>query len=111
MVVWYSPQRSDRYLLYAFPWPDTVAATLDGTTDTFDFRGLPDNAEATDIQSILDPCPVLSARRVNGRLEVTLLRFLPAPPRREEYDSDADYEAAVQAYQRLAFPEPETVWE
>jgi len=111
MLIRYSPQRADRQLSYAFPDRDVIEATLDGVTDRFDFTGLPDGAEAVDIQSILDPCPVLSVRRVNGRLEVTLLRFLPAPPRREDYELDAEYEAALREYNRLAFQEPQTVWE
>ena len=94
MLVRYSPQRSDRQLAYTFSAPDVIEATLDGVTETFDFTTLPDGAEATDIQSILDPCPVLSARRVNGRLEVVLLKFHgPDAPESER------------------FPQPETVWE
>ena len=94
MLLRYSPQRADKSLSYAFPSPDVIEATLDGASDTFDFSDLPNGAEATDIQSILDPCPVLSARRVNGRLEVTLLKFHgPDAPESER------------------FPQPETVWE
>lgn len=94
MLVYYSPQRSDRALAYAFPMPDRIEATLDGVTDRFDFSTLSDGAEATDIQSILDPCPVLSARRVSGRLEVVLLKFHgPDAPESER------------------FPQPEVVWE
>lgn len=86
MVIRYSPQRHDRSLVYSFMQPDVIKATLDGVTDTFDFSTLPDGAEAVDIQSTLDPCPVLSAKRVNGRLEVTLLKFHgPDAPESERF--------------------------
>lgn len=75
MLVHWSPQRSDRQLAYTFSAPDVIEATLDGMTDRFDFSDLPDGAEAVDFQTVLDPCPVLSAKRVNGRLEVVLLKF------------------------------------
>ena len=111
MLLRFIPLRADVDLSYHFPEPDVVGVTMNGSTDTFDFRELPDAAEAVDIHSVLSPCPVLSAKRVGGRLEVLLLRILPAPPRREDYETDADYEAAVKAYNKLAFPEPEVVWE
>lgn len=79
MLVRWSPQRSDRQLSYAFPEPDVIEATLDGVTDRFDFSGLP-NGEAASIESVLDPCPVLSARRVDGELHVTLLRTIGPRP-------------------------------
>ncbi len=73
LLVKYSPQRSDRTLSYDFNG-DTITATLGGEIDTFDFSEMPDG-EAAQIESTLNPCPVLEARRVNGHLEVTLLRF------------------------------------
>lgn len=86
MLVHYSPQRADRQLSYAFPRPDVIEATLDGVADTFDFSTLPDGAEAVDFQTSLDPCPVLSAKRVSGRLEVTLLKFHgPDAPESERF--------------------------
>jgi len=76
MLVHYSPQRSDRKLSYAFPEPDVIEATLDGVTDRFDFSGLPDGELDTEaLATTLDICPVLAARRVDGQLEVTLLKF------------------------------------
>jgi len=81
MRVTYSPQRSDRSISYAFDG-DCITATVDGVSDVFDFTSLPDG-EAAGIISILDPCPVLSARRVGGELYVTLLRAIgprPADP-------------------------------
>jgi len=85
MLIHYSPQRSDRQLSYEISG-ETITATLDGQTDTFDFSGLPDGAEAVDFQTSLDPCPVLSAKRINGRLEVTLLKFHgPDAPESERF--------------------------
>src|SRR5690606_1546389 len=76
MLVTYVPQRSDRVLTYVFPAPDVIEATLDGVTDRFDFSGLPDGElDVSALETTLPICPVLAARRVNGKLEVTLLRF------------------------------------
>ena len=76
MIVHYSPQRSDRQLVYAFSAPDVIEATLDGVTDRFDFSGLPDGElDVSALETTLDICPVLAARRVDGQLEVTLLKF------------------------------------
>jgi len=76
MLVLYSPQRADRSLSYTFPVPDVIEATLDGETDTFDFSALPDGElDVSALETTLDICPVLAARRVNGKLEVTLLKF------------------------------------
>lgn len=93
MLVHYSPQRADRQLSYAFPAPDIIEATLDGVTDRFDFSGLPDGElDVSALETTLDICPVLAARRVNGQLEVTLLRF---------HGPDAPESAR--------FPEPEVI--
>jgi len=78
MRITYSPQRSDRSITYTFDG-DRITATLDGETDVFDFSSLPDG-EAASIESVLDPCPVLAARRVNGELHVTLLRTIGPRP-------------------------------
>jgi len=75
MLVHYSPQRSDRQLSYQFDG-ETITATQDGQADVFDFSGLPDGElDVSALETTLDICPVLAARRVNGKLEVTLLRF------------------------------------
>jgi len=87
MRITYSPQRSDRQLSYAFPAPDVIEATLDGVTDRFDFSGLPDGElDVSALETTLDICPVLAARRVNGKLEVTLLKFHgPDAPESERF--------------------------
>ena len=86
-MVYFSPQRSDRNLAYAFPAPDVIEATLDGVTDRFDFGGLPDGElDVSALETKLDICPVLAARRVNGKLEVTLLKFHgPNAPESERF--------------------------
>jgi hypothetical protein len=66
----YSPQRSDVPLSYAISG-ETITATQGEQSDTFDFSTLPDGRAAI-IDSTQDPCPVLSARRENGELIVTL---------------------------------------
>jgi len=92
MLVRWSPQRSDRQLSYEISG-ETITATLDGQTDTFDFSDLPDGElDVSALETTLDICPVPAARRVNGKLEVTLLRFHGPNPQPEE-----------------AFPEPEVI--
>ena len=78
MRVTYSPQRIDHTVSYAFDG-ETITATLDGVSDVFDFTSLPDG-EAAEIVSVLNPCPVLAAKRVDGELHITLLRAIPARP-------------------------------
>jgi len=87
MLIQYSPQRADRQLSYVFPAPDVIEATLDGVTDRFDFSSLPDGElDVSALETTLDICPVLAARRVNGKLEVTLLKFHgPNAPESERY--------------------------
>lgn len=92
MLIRYSPQRSDRQLSYEISG-ETITATLDGQSDVFDFSGLPDGElDVSVLETTLDICPVLAARRVNGQLEVTLLRFHGPNPTPQE-----------------AFPEPEVI--
>src|SRR5690606_33370261 len=82
----YVPQRTDHNVAYTFN-VECITATVDGITDTFDFSSLPDG-EAADIISVLNPCPVLFARRVNGELRVTLLRGIgPRPSDPHELES------------------------
>lgn len=78
MRITYFPQRSDRAVSYTFDG-EAITATLDGVTDTFNFSSLPDG-EAAEIVSVLNPCPVLAAKRVDGELHITLLRAIPARP-------------------------------
>lgn len=78
MIVTYSPRRMNVSLTYSFG-VDVVVATLGNKQDVFNFAAMPDG-EAGDITSVLDPCPVLAARRVDGELHVTLLRAVPARP-------------------------------
>ena len=56
---------------------DTITATFDGATDTFDFSGLPDGeVDFSKIETILPYNPILIARRVDGALSVELLNFI-----------------------------------
>lgn len=70
MIITYSPQRSDAPLSYRFSG-EIITAELNGQSDVFDLRLLPDGASA-EIGSTLTPCPVLSARREGGVLKVAL---------------------------------------
>src|SRR5690606_9977078 len=93
MLLRYSPQRADHQLSYAFPAPDVIEATLDGVSDVFDFSALPDGElDVSALETTLPIGPIISARRVNGQLEVTLLKFHGPNPTPQE-----------------AFPEPEVI--
>ena len=54
---------------------DVITAEIDGQTDTFDFSEMPDG-EAMNIETTLPVNPIISARRINGVLEVVLLNFI-----------------------------------
>ena len=99
MYITYVPQRSDRSITYTFDG-EAITATLDGVSDVFDFTSLPDG-EAASIESVLDPCPVLAARRVDGELHVTLLRAIPARPHPLDYSTAEEYQSALDAWRRL----------
>lgn len=88
MRIKYSPQRSDVPLSYQFSG-ETITATMDGKSDTFDFSGLPPGREAI-IESALDPCPVLAAERTaDGELIVTLLKHHgPNAPESERFPAE-----------------------
>lgn len=82
MRVLFCPQRSDRRIEYAFG-NDTITAEIDGLVDTFDFSQMPDG-EATHIKTTLPVNPIISAKRVNGILEIVLLNWLGHDASEEE---------------------------
>ena len=86
MLVRWSLQRSDHSLSYEFSG-EVITVTMDGQTDVFDFSNLPDGElDVSALETTLDICPVLAARRVNGKLEVTLLKFHgPNAPESERF--------------------------
>ena len=56
---------------------DTITATFDGETDTYDFSGLPDGeVDFSMIETTLSYNPIIIARRVDGVLSVELLNFI-----------------------------------
>ena len=56
---------------------ESITATFDGETDTFDFSGLPDGeVDFSKIETMLPYSPILIARRVDGVLSVELLNFI-----------------------------------
>lgn len=82
MKIIYTPQRSDRKAEYSFSG-ESITATIKDQSDTFDFSEMPDGF-ADSFDSILDPCPVRSAERINGELTVTLLHWYGADAGEEE---------------------------
>ena len=56
---------------------ESITATFDGDTDTFDFSGLPDGeVDFSMIETTLPYNPIIIARRVDGILSVELLNFI-----------------------------------
>lgn len=56
---------------------ESISATFDGETDTFDFSGLPDGeVDFSMIETVLEYNPILKAQRVDGTLSVELLNFI-----------------------------------
>ena len=96
MIIHFSPQRNDDKLEYIFKG-ETITATLNGITDTFDFSSLQEGDEVArneetgqlEIETILPLLPILDAKRENGQVVVTVLKY---------HGKDAPYEER--------FPEP-----
>jgi hypothetical protein len=94
--VLFEPQRSNKKLEYKFT-DETITATLNGITDTFDFSELEEGDEVArneetgqlEIETTLPMLPILDARRENGQVIVTVLKY---------HGKDAPYEER--------FPEP-----
>ena len=82
MIIKFSPQRNDDKLEYIFKG-ETITATLNGITDTFDFSSLNEGDEVArneetgqlEIETILPLLPILDARRENGQVVVTVLKY------------------------------------
>ena len=56
---------------------ESITATFDGETDTFDFSGLPDGeVDFSTVVTTLAYNPIVIARRVDGVLSVELLNFI-----------------------------------
>ena len=82
MIINFSPQRADKIIEYAFKG-ETITATLDGITDTFDFSSLNEGDEVArneetgelEIETALPLLPILNAKRENGQVIVTVIKY------------------------------------
>jgi len=82
MIINFSPQRCDDKLTYEFTG-ETITITLNGATDTFDFSTLQEGDEVArneetgqlEIETNLPILPILDARRENGQVVVTVLKY------------------------------------
>lgn len=62
---------------------DKITATYKGSTDTFDFTGVPDGQlDLSTLETVLEVNPIMSAERVDGILYVELLNRI------DEQDSE-----------------------
>ena len=90
MIVNFSPQRADKTIKYIFKG-ETIIATLNGATDTFDFSTLQEGDEVArneetgqlEVETNLPLLPILNAKRENGQVIVTVLKY---------HGKDAPYE-------------------
>ena len=81
-MVRFSPQRNDNELKYTFDG-EAITATLNRESDSFDFSGLREGDEVAqnpktgqlEIETSLPVLPILDARRENGQLIVTVLKY------------------------------------
>ena len=82
MLINFSPQRNDDKLTYEFTG-ETIKATLNGITDTFDFSSLNEGDEVArneetgelEIETALPILPILNAKREGGQVIVTVLKY------------------------------------
>ena len=82
MWILYSPQRSDEVISYQFQG-EKITATIGDVTDTFDFSSLNEGDEVArneetgelEIETCLPILPILDARRENGQIIVTVLKY------------------------------------
>ncbi len=89
--VLFEPQRSNKKLEYKFT-DETITATLNGITDTFDFSELEEGDEVArneetgqlEIETTLPMLPILDARRENGQVIITVLKYHGADAPEEE---------------------------
>lgn len=58
---------------------DKITVTYDGVADVFDFTDMPEGAAVVFFQAetILKYNPIVSAKRIDGILHLTLLNFVP----------------------------------
>lgn len=82
MLINFSPQRCNDKLEYEFEG-ETIKATLNGISDTFDFSSLNEGDEVArneetgqlEIETSLPLLPILDARRENGEVVVTVRSY------------------------------------
>lgn len=82
MLIIFSPQRSDKTIEYEFE-DETIKAIFDGVMDIFDFSSLQEGDEVArneetgqlEIETWLPILPILDARRENGQIIVTVLKY------------------------------------
>lgn len=77
MKIYFSPivaANPDQRIEYLFSG-ETITATINGQSDTYDFTSFPDGV-ATEFTSTLPIVPIMSAKREDGVLWVTVLNFI-----------------------------------
>ncbi len=82
MIVHFSPQRNDDYIIYSFE-SEKIIVKIGTKIDTFDFSSLQEGDEVArneetgqlEIETILPMLPILDARRENGQVVVTVLKY------------------------------------
>lgn len=75
MIIKEMPQRSDFYTMSYEINNDILEITINGTSEVFDFTGLPDGViDSLEIES-LSINPIIEAKKEDGILTVSMIRF------------------------------------
>ncbi|WP_346870773.1 hypothetical protein [Clostridium sp. UBA5119] len=75
MKVYLSPQVNGEKFNYNFNG-EVVIVEYKGVTDTFDFATFPEDAQFEGVETSLEVNPIISVKRENNILYVTLLNFI-----------------------------------
>jgi hypothetical protein len=82
MLINFSPQRADDYIIYSFE-SERIIVKIGTKIDTFDFSSLNEGDEVArneetgqlEIETALPLLPILNAKRENGQVIVTVLKY------------------------------------
>lgn len=96
MNILLSPQRNDNKINYMFS-NEVITAEYKGVTDTFDLSIFPEGAEFQGMDTTLEIDVLVSVKRENGELYVTLLNSIGAYATQEESFPSWETSTVIQA--------------
>ena len=74
-MITYTPQRSDFYISTYQLENDILTVSINDVVETFDFSQFPDGVAEQITTETLPINPIVSAQRVNGELNITVIQF------------------------------------